>query len=143
MSIPQCFKCCARSGSVTISSSAYEKTSAPSAVIVPSFTQRGYFVSLKCSSAWPFPPEPSQFFLPQSKVPSLKLSHKFVHKSQREHFHFLGSGEILTPLSSWTKSRAYFDSFGASGCQAAISAFISADVESRMNLDTFWINGIG
>ena len=31
---------------------------APSGVIVPNFTQRGYLVSWKCSTAWLFPPDP-------------------------------------------------------------------------------------
>ena len=51
-------------GSVTMSSSAYEKTSAPCGVMVPSLTANGYFfpVASKCLTAAPFPPLPSQFY---------------------------------------------------------------------------------
>ena len=43
-SMPQCAKCSASRGSVTMSSSsaAYEYTSAPAGVIVPSLTASGY-----------------------------------------------------------------------------------------------------
>lgn len=62
--MPQCAKCSASLGSVTMSSSsgAYEYTSAEVGVIVPSLTTSGYLlpVASKCRRAAPFPPVPSQ-----------------------------------------------------------------------------------
>ncbi len=59
------FSCegCTSLGSVTMSSSAYEKTSALCGVMVPSLTANGNFfpVDSKCLTAAPFPPLPSQF----------------------------------------------------------------------------------
>jgi hypothetical protein len=61
----QCGACRTKCGSRTISFSslAYENTSAPLGVMVPSFTTRGYLqpVASKWRSAVPLPPEPSQF----------------------------------------------------------------------------------
>lgn len=64
MLMPQCERWAARWGSSTMShsSSAYEYTSAPLGVMVPSFTTSGYFfpVASKCRRAEPLPPVPSK-----------------------------------------------------------------------------------
>lgn len=58
---------------------------APSGVMVPSLTARGYPVSWKWRSAWLLPPEPSKYLRPHSTLPSVRFIQRFSWRSHTSH----------------------------------------------------------
>jgi hypothetical protein len=57
-------------------------------------------IASKCLIAAPFPPLPSQFFLPLPMKPVVKFSQRFSVAPDSSHFQSAGFGEIFLPLSS-------------------------------------------
>mmetsp|Transcript_17776 Transcript_17776/g.62696 ORF Transcript_17776/g.62696 Transcript_17776/m.62696 type:complete len:267 (-) Transcript_17776:344-1144(-) len=132
MSMPQWSRCSFSLGSITMSSSsgAYEYTSAPSALIVPSFTTSGYLlpVASKCASAAPVPPLPSQLRRPLPMWPVLRLSHRFSVWPLSSHFH--PDAGMRLPLSSCSSVSAYRLTRRSAAASHVLVALLAASCRS-------------